>query len=225
MSLEAYFLPPLAGWLVAYPSVQAQAVTQAQSHPTFPTGPGQQEALFQALYQDLPRPTGTAHIPLSECQSLLYNCLLGHYSIWTSLPAADLAGRQMSVSWVRGEETPQQAYLLQPRGGLLCLRLLHPWLPPGWTQIARCSPARQPEQAGHWKAEKQQDFETAKHLPTSGTAVAEKGYSVDPKTLPPHQGLEFYIQKKKHWETQKLTIKEMPDFKYTVTRNSRGDRK
>ena len=33
----------------------------------------------------------------------------------------------------------------------------------------------------------------------------QKGYSVDPKTLIPCQGLKFSIQKKseKHWETQK----------------------
>lgn len=99
MNLGAYFLPPLVGWLVAYPSVQAQAGTQAHCHPTSPTGPGRQEVLF--LYQDLPRPTGTAHAPASEmgpCPSLLYKCLLGHYSIWISLPAADLAGRQMCAS-------------------------------------------------------------------------------------------------------------------------------
>lgn len=96
MNSGAYFLPPLVGWLVAYPSVQAQAGTQAQCHPTSPTGPGRQEALF--LYQDLPRSAGTAHTPASECQSLLYKCLLGHYSTWISLPAADLAGRQICVS-------------------------------------------------------------------------------------------------------------------------------
>lgn len=36
MNLGAYFLPPLVGWLVAYPSVQAQAGTQAHCHPTSP---------------------------------------------------------------------------------------------------------------------------------------------------------------------------------------------
>lgn len=100
MSLEAYFLPPLVGWLVAYPSVQAQAVTQAPKYPTFPTGPGQQERCFRRCTRTCPGHVITAHIPLSECQSLLYNCLLGHYSVWTSLPIADLAGRRMSLSWV-----------------------------------------------------------------------------------------------------------------------------
>ena len=75
MNLGAHFLPPLVGWLVAYPSVQAQAGTQAHCHPTSPTGPGQQEALF--LNQDLPRPAGM-HTPLRLSASHRFiNAFLG----------------------------------------------------------------------------------------------------------------------------------------------------